>query len=138
MIFGFSYAQVAVGVGLFVGSTLITSALVIAFLVLMPHDHFLANGRPLRQRIRSPLVRGLVTVGKNMLGVMMIVVGIVLSLPGVPGQGLLTILVGILMLDVPGKRRLEEAIVRRPPVLRGINRLRERFKRPPIELEPQG
>jgi hypothetical protein len=135
MILGFTYAEIFVGFGLFLASTLVTSAVVIAFLVLMPHDHFLAHGRPLRERIQSPIARGLVTVAKNALGVALVAIGIVLSLPGVPGQGLLTILVGILLLDVPGKRRLEEAIVRRPAVLRGINRLRERFGRRPLELE---
>ena len=28
-------------------------------------------------------------------------------LPGVPGQGLLTILLGLVMMDIPGKRPLE-------------------------------
>ena len=52
-----------------------------------------------------------------------------------PGQGLLTILVGLLMLDIPGKRRLELAIVRRGPVLGSINKLRARFRRPPLRVD---
>jgi hypothetical protein len=62
------------------------------------------------------------------------VVGIVLTLPGVPGQGMLTILLGLMLLDVPGKRRLERRIVGRRRILKAINRLRKRFGRPPLVL----
>ena len=41
-------------------------------------------------------------IGKNMAGVLLVVLGILLSLPGVPGQGILTILLGIMLLDFPG------------------------------------
>jgi hypothetical protein len=40
--------------------------------------------------------------------------GIILALPGVPGQGILTVLIGVMLLEFPGKRRLERAIVGRP------------------------
>ena len=61
---------------------------------------------------------------------LMVVVGMILALPGVPGQGLLTILIGLMLLDLPGKRRLERKIVGRPRILRTINRLRKRFRSP--------
>jgi UPF0716 family protein affecting phage T7 exclusion len=72
--------------------------------------------------------------GKNLLGVLLVVVGAILALPGVPGQGLLTILVGLLLLDLPGKRRIERRMVGRPRILRMINRLRKRFGRSPLVL----
>jgi hypothetical protein len=59
-------------------------------------------------------------------------VGIVLAIPGVPGQGALTILVGVLLLDIPGKHKLLVRIVRRPRLLRLINRLRKRYGKPPL------
>jgi len=61
--------------------------------------------------------------------------GIVLSLPGVPGQGILTILLGIIMLDIPGMRPLEARIIQRPAVLGAINKLRARFSKPPLEVD---
>ena len=64
------------------------------------------------------------------------VAGIILSVPGVPGQGLLTMLVGLVLLDIPGKRRLELKLVSRPRVVRAINRLRKRFSRPPLLTTP--
>ena len=63
-------------------------------------------------------------------------VGVVLALPGVPGQGLLTMLVGLLLLDIPSKRRLELRIVSRPTVLKTINRVRRRFRRPALLVAP--
>jgi len=61
--------------------------------------------------------------------------GIVLSMPGVPGQGILTILLGIIMLDIPGKRPLEAKIIQRPAVLSAANKLRLRWDKPPLILD---
>jgi UPF0716 family protein affecting phage T7 exclusion len=83
---------------------------------------------------RHAALRLTARVGKNVLGVILVVVGIVLVLPGVPGQGMLTILIGLMLLDVPGKRRLERRIVGRRRILKAINRLRKRFGGPPLVL----
>ncbi|MBA3256811.1 MAG: hypothetical protein H0T64_09210 [Pyrinomonadaceae bacterium] len=74
-------------------------------------------------------------MGKNLLGVVLVVVGILLSLPGVPGQGILTILLGVMLLDFPGKPRLEHWLVSRPKILQAINRLRHRFSKPALVLD---
>ena len=66
---------------------------------------------------------------------MLIVLGVVLSLPGVPGQGLLTMLLGLMLTSLPGKRRVELWILRHKPVAKTVNRLRERFHRAPLRLE---
>ena len=70
----------------------------------------------------------------NLAGLALVIVGVVLSMPGVPGQGVLTILLGIMLLDFPGKRSVERALVRRAMVHKGINALRARWKRPPIAV----
>jgi hypothetical protein len=62
------------------------------------------------------------------------VVGSILALPGVPGQGMLTVLIGFVLIDLPGKRRLERKLVGRPRILRAINRLRKRFGSPRLVL----
>lgn len=72
---------------------------------------------------------------KNLLGLLLIFVGIILSLPGVPGQGLLTILLGLIMLDIPGKRPIESRIIKRPAILKTINNLRSKFNKPPFILD---
>jgi hypothetical protein len=81
------------------------------------------------------LVRWGAVILKNLLGVILICIGIVLSLPGVPGQGLLTILLGLIMLDIPGKRPLEAKIIQRPAILAAINNLRAKYNKPPLILD---
>jgi hypothetical protein len=81
------------------------------------------------------IVRWGAVIAKNIFGIFLILLGIVLSLPGVPGQGILTILLGLIMLDIPGKRPLEARIIKRPPVRDAINKLRRRFDKPPLELD---
>ncbi len=91
------------------------------------HEDFLPN---------SPwIVRWGAVIAKNIAGVFLILLGIVLSLPGVPGQGVLTILLGLIFLDIPGKRPLEARIIKRPTVLAAINKLRARYDKPPFELD---
>ena len=68
-------------------------------------------------------------------GVLLIALGVLMSLPGVPGQGLLTIFIGLVLVDFPGKRTVERKIVSLPGVIRGMNRLRTRFGKPPVTLE---
>ena len=62
----------------------------------------------------------------------LILFGVLLSLPGVPGQGLLTILVGLLLLDMPGKQQLERRLLGRPAIIHAVNRLRDRVGRKPL------
>ena len=81
---------------------------------------------------KHPLVRLLGLIGKNLLGLVLIVLGVLLSIPFVPGQGLLTILIGLVLLDIPGKHRLVQRLVRRPGVLRTLNQVRAWFGRSPL------
>ena len=70
---------------------------------------------------------------KNLLGYLLIVVGIAMLL--LPGQGVLTMLLGFIMVDLPGKYRFEQWLVARPLVLRSINMLRRRAGREPLILD---
>lgn len=67
---------------------------------------------------------------KNAVGVLLFLAGVAMIV--LPGQGLLTMLIGISLLDFPGKRHLERRLVGQPAVLRTINKLREKFGRPPL------
>ena len=72
---------------------------------------------------------------KNVFGAFLILLGLALSLPGVPGQGFLTILLGIIMLDIPGKRPFEARLIKRPAVLTAVNRLRAKWGKEPLEMD---
>ena len=71
---------------------------------------------------------------RNALGLVLVILGLLLSLPGVPGQGVLTMLIGLMLMDFPGKRRLELKLVARPGVLEAMNRMRAWLRRPPLVL----
>ena len=60
--------------------------------------------------------------------------GVLMAMPGVPGPGILTLLIGIMLLDFPGKRRLERRLISRSKVLETINRLPRRCGKPPLVL----
>ena len=130
-----TWPEFALGAALFVAMAVFSAALTGWVLVRLPADYFVGPHAPAFWRDRHPVLRVLGRVLRNVLGAVLVVVGIILSLPGVPGQGLLTILIGLICLDVPGKRRLEQRLVRRPAVHGFINRLRARYGRLPLTVE---
>ena len=52
-----------------------------------------------------------------------------------PGQGILSILMGLSLLNVPGKRSMERRIVGNPVVLRTLNAVRARAGRQPLVVD---
>ncbi len=130
----FTWRGVLIGVLIFVATFLSSLAIVSLILVKLPADHFSKGHQTKFWSGPNPAFRAVLIIGKNILGVLLVAVGVVLSLPGVPGQGLLTILLGIMLLDFPGKDRLEQKLLRRPGIVNTINRLRHRFGKPPLEL----
>jgi hypothetical protein len=130
-----TWPELAVGAGLFVAFALLSVVLTGWVLLRLPADYFVGPHAPAFWRDRHPALRAVGRVLRNVLGIVLVIVGIVLSLPGVPGQGLLTILIGLICLDIPAKRRLEQRLVRRPRVLGFINRLRTRYGRAPLRTE---
>lgn len=104
-------------------------------LVAIPADFFVGPHAPSRASGGRTAWRWTWRITHNLLGWVLVAVGILLSFPGIPGQGLLTILLGLMLVEFPGKRRLEQKLVRRPGVRRTINELRARFGRPPLQLD---
>jgi len=113
----------------FVGSLLVLPLVA----ARIPADYFCAERRgktPWRRR--RPGLRMIVLILKNMLGLVLFLAGVLMLF--LPGQGLLTIFLGIMLMDFPGKYRLERYIISRGPVLRGINWLRKRSGVAPLEV----
>jgi hypothetical protein len=130
--------QRGVLVALGVGSVLLFVASVVGvpfFLARLPADYYskreqkrlglAATNRPLRTLLR---------IAKNALGALLVVLGIFMLV--LPGQGLLTLLVGIMLVDFPGKYRFERRILSSPRVLRVVNALRKRSGKPPLQIGP--
>ena len=81
---------------------------------------------------QHPLLHVFFKALKNLAGLGIVVLGVAMLL--LPGQGILTILIGLTLLDFPGKRRLEIWFVRRSSILNGINRIRKKARREPLIL----
>jgi hypothetical protein len=109
-------------------SAVLSLAAMVAVLLRLPVDAFAREAIPWPASIPRRLLR----IGINLIGWALILTGMVLSIPGVPGQGVLTILIGLMLVDFPGKARLLRKLLRRPAVRRSIDRIRSRFGRAPF------
>lgn len=126
--------SVLLGLLLFLVSFAISLAIVSFILVKIPANYFQKDRPHEFWSGRHPVIRLLGIIGKNLLGILLVVLGIVMSIPGVPGQGILTILLGIMLLDFPGRQDLERKIVSQPRVQKSINKLRHRFGKPELVM----
>ena len=72
---------------------------------------------------------------KNLLGILLILIGIALLV--LPGQGALTILIGLTMTTSPGKYRLERRMMRQRTINKTLNKIRKWANKPPLEVPAQ-
>ena len=122
-------------VGLFVVTFSVSLAAISFILVRLPATYFQRSHSRNFWVDSNRTVRWAGVIIKNALGIVLLLLGILMSLPGVPGQGILTILLGIMLVDLPGKSWLEYKILSQPSVLGKINRLRHKFSKPPLVLD---
>jgi hypothetical protein len=127
--------KILLGVGLFLLSLAVSFISLGIVMVKIPHNYFSSHYEHDFLPDSPWHVRWGAIIVKNFFGVFLILLGIVLSLPGIPGQGILTILLGLIMLDIPGKRPLEARIIKRPTVLSAINKLRAKYEKPPLIVD---
>ena len=127
--------RVAIGIGLFLLSLSFSFAAIAIVMVKIPANYFSSHYVQDFLPGSRWIVRWGAVIAKNVFGVFLVGLGILLSLPGVPGQGILTILLGLIMLDIPGKRPLESWIIKRPTVLAAVNNLRAKYNKPPLVVD---
>ena len=91
----------------------------------LPHDYFSSSQRAVwRESSDEPVFALVLGLVKNLLGLLLVILGVIMLVT--PGQGLLTLLAGLLLMNFPGKYQFERWLVLRPGVLRGLNWLRRR------------
>jgi hypothetical protein len=127
--------KILFGVGLFLLSLGFSFLCIAVVMVKIPENYFSTHYQQDFMPNSPWVVRWGALIAKNLFGAFLILLGIVLSLPGIPGQGFLTILLGLIMLDIPGKRPLEAKIIKRPAVLSAINNLRARYNKSPLVMD---
>lgn len=119
---------------LLVGLPFVGTLLLVPWLVIqLPADYFHASYRPaLLWGVAHPVLRLLLHLGKNLLGFVVLLIGIAMLV--LPGQGVLTIITGLLLMNFPGKYRFERWLVHQKLVLAGVNWLRKRAGREALLL----
>lgn len=103
-------------------------------LIRLPADFFDIRVPRRWMEDHHPVLRILGHVVKNVIGAIFLFAGFLMLF--LPGQGILTMLVGVTMLDFPGKRKLEAKMIGQPTVLSAINSMREKFGKPPLTIAP--
>ena len=106
--------------------------LIISFL---PEDYFKSENRNLIssvQNSRYPLLKLLVLITKNFFGILLLLSGILMLV--LPGQGVLTIITGLVFMDYPGKYKFERKLLKQKGVINSINWIRSRLSKPPLKV----
>jgi hypothetical protein len=122
-----------ISLAMFVGSLLSLPWL----LSLIPVDYF-KDPEPYKDHheFGHPIMRLMIVGLKNLLGGILILAGVAMLV--LPGQGILTIVMGMLLINFPGKRAFERRLVSNPKVLRSINWFRKKRGREPLLAPGQG
>jgi hypothetical protein len=126
----------AVQAAIVVTLAVVTTAVGIAMVVWIPPDHFKSDRpQPTSWWRSQPVLYGSVVVLKNAAGFVFLALGAVMALPLVPGPGLVFMLLGLSLLDFPGKRNMERRLLAIPAVIGFLNGVRARFRRPALVLD---
>lgn len=113
------------------GLMLVFGLLTVPWIILRLPVDALQRENPLRKiRKRHPILRALIFFARNAVGLPLLVLGAVMLVT--PGQGLLTVLLALGIMEFPGKWRLEHAILERKSVFRALNWIRRKGGRPPF------
>ena len=101
---------------------------------IIPEDYFLSQKR--KRAILKNEVFGtwiVIFILKNSIGLLLITGGVLMLF--LPGQGVLTIIAGLIMTDYPGKFELERRIVSNKKILEKLNWLRNKANQPSLKID---
>lgn len=125
--------RVLVGTFFFLISIILSLVIVGIVMVKIPENYFSSHYEHDFMPNSKWLTRWGAVVGKNIAGLILVIAG-VLMLVG-PGQGILTILIGLILMDIPGKRPLEARLIKRPVILAAVNNFRAKYNKPPLVMD---
>ena len=127
------HPEVLIGMGISSIFIFLISILGISwFIAQIPEDYFLRSKRqPSKWREQKPVLRFVVMFGKNLIGLSLIIGGLLMLV--LPGQGLLTIVTGLLLVNYPGKYKLEQKLSSMPSIFRALNWIRLKANKPPLQ-----
>ena len=121
------------GLVIFSAITFLASIIAVPwFLVRIPARYFTTTKHEHPWADRHPVIRISIVIAKNLLGIILVALGLALLV--LPGQGILTLLAGFVLLDFPGKHRVLLWTISRPAVLTSVNWIREKAGREPLVM----
>ncbi len=117
-------------IGIIFGMIFIISLFLIPYLLgLMPLNYFLKNSEN-KLKIRRPF-NLMKLILKTLTGFILLIIGIIMLVT--PGQGLISILLGLFLMEFPGKRQLELKLINHNLTFKTLNWLRSKANKPPFK-----
>jgi hypothetical protein len=120
---------ISIGSGI---ALLLTAIAIPIVIVKLPTDYLVNDQKKSWLDAQPVVVRAVLRVGKNLFGVVLVLLGIIMLV--LPGQGVLSIILGLSLVDFPGRLALQCKLIRRPKVIDSINWIRKKFHRPPLKM----
>ena len=116
---------------------LVISVVAVPWAVLRLPTDALRRPNPLNAFGRHhPVLRVVVFLARNVLGIVLLLAGIAMLV--LPGQGILTILLALIVMEFPGKWWLEHRLVGHPAVMRLLNWIRRKGHRERLDAPVLG
>lgn len=109
----------------FVASLLLTPIL----LGKIPQDYFVHTNQ---QKVEiKHLGHLIIVISRTIVGFVLLIAGIIMLVT--PGQGIISILLGLFLMEFPGKRKLELKLINHEPTFKALNWLRGKANKDPFE-----
>ncbi len=114
---------------------IISVFMMVIIISFLPEDYFKSENRNLISSVQNssyPLLKLLVLITKNFFGILLLLSGILMLV--LPGQGILTIITGLVFMDYPGKYKFERKLLKQKGVINSINWIRSRLSKPSLKI----
>lgn len=99
----------------------------------LPPDYFILHRRLVEARHeRHPVLAKIIFVARNIIGILFLAAGMAMLV--LPGQGIITMLIGISFMDFPRKHNIVDNLIHRPRIMKLLNWLRRKGKKTPFQF----
>lgn len=121
-----------VGGALFAG----TAAAVPFLINMLPADYFMKEKRARQMKsVCGAAFSIIIIIIKNLAGIILFAAGFALLF--MPGQGLLTIFISLVLLDFPGKWKMQKRLIRNRKISAAVNWVRKKGGKEEIQVPPE-
>ena len=128
-----TWGRIALGVSFTIITIIASYGLIVIGMIKIPADYFSSTYVREINKDNHFSIRWTAFIVKNIVGFLMIIAGVIMIFT--PGPGVPTILLGLILMDIPGKRPLEAKLIQRPMVLSAVNDLRAKYNKPPLIMD---